>query len=169
MQADRGAADGDTHARVGSGRATRRAIRTIAFVEGFKGVVVLLVATGLLSLVHKDLNEVAMRWVEHSHLNPASKYPQIFVDAMSHLQEPRLLWLAAGAAAYSTVRLIEAYGLFRERAWAEWLAALSGGLYIPVEIVEIVRKPTGLTFTVLVVNVVVVAVMVWALVARQRK
>lgn len=171
MRADRGGADGDTRARAGasSGRAARRAIRTIAFVEGFKGVVVLLVATGLLSLIHKDLNEVATRWVEHSHLNPASKYPQIFVDAMSHLQEPRLLWLAAGAATYSAVRLVEAYGLFRERAWAEWLAALSGGLYVPVEIVELVRKPTWLSLTVLVVNVAVVAVMVWALVARRRR
>ncbi|HTO57418.1 MAG TPA: DUF2127 domain-containing protein, partial [Pseudomonadales bacterium] len=84
-------------------------------------------------------------------------------------QEPRLLWLAAGAATYSAVRLVEAYGLFRERAWAEWLAALSGGLYVPVEIVELVRKPTWLSLTVLVVNVAVVAVMVWALVARRRR
>ena len=137
-------------------------------MEGIKGVVVLLAATGLLVLVHEDLTELAARLVQYSHLNPASKYPHIFVDAASRLQEPRLVWLAIGAAAYATVRLIEAYGLFWERPWAEWLAALSGGLYVPLEVVEVVRKPSALGLAVLAVNLVVVAVMVWALIQRRR-
>lgn len=136
-------------------------------VEALKGAVVLLAATGLAASVHKDLNDLAERLVEHAHLNPASKYPHIFLDAMSRLQEPRLLWLAAGAAAYATVRFIEAYGLFRQRAWAEWLAALSGGLYVPLEIAKLVRKPSALGAAMLLVNLAVVAVMVWAL--RQRR
>ena len=140
----------------------------IACVEAFKGVIVLLAATGVLSLVHKDLNELAARLVQHSHLNPASKYPHIFLDAVSHLQHPRLLWLALGAAAYAAVRLVEAYGLFWERAWAEWLAALSGGLYVPFEILHLVRGPSLLSAVVLAVNLMVVAVMVWALLQRRR-
>lgn len=147
---------------------SRQAIRFIALVEALKGVVVLLAATGLLMLVHEDLNDLAARLVQHTHLNPASKYPHIFLDAVSHLQEPRLVWLAIGAAAYAAVRLIEAYGLFRERAWAEWLAALSGGLYVPLEVVEVVRKPSALGYAVLAINLAVVAVMVWALIQRRR-
>ena len=38
---------------------SRRAIRAIAFVEAFKGVVVLAAATGLLALIHKNLNDLA--------------------------------------------------------------------------------------------------------------
>jgi uncharacterized membrane protein (DUF2068 family) len=137
-------------------------------VEALKGVVVLLAATGLLAFVHKDLNDLAARLVEHAHLNPASEYPHIFLDAVSHLQQPRLVWLAAGAAAYAAVRLIEAYGLFWERAWAEWLAAFSGGLYVPLELIELVRKPSALGVAVLAVNLAVVAVMAWALVQKRR-
>ena len=95
---------------------SRRAIRAIAFVEAFKGVVVLATATGLLALIHKNLNDLAAQLVHYSHLNPASKYPHIFLDAVAHLPQTRLLWLAAGAAAYALVRLVEAYGLYRERA-----------------------------------------------------
>src|SRR6516225_11574235 len=94
--------------------AARRAVRTVAMFEGFKGVVVLLSATGLLTLVHKDLNDLAERFVRHTHLNPASKYPHIFLDAVARFNEPRLLWLAAGAAAYAILRLVEAYGLLKE-------------------------------------------------------
>lgn len=149
-----------------SSRSSRRAIRLIALVEALKGIVVLLAASGLLALVHRDLNDLAARLVAHSHLNPASKYPHIFIDAVAHLPQTRLLWLAAGAAAYAALRLTEAYGLLRERAWAEWLAAVSGAIYVPVEVVELVRKPTPLGASVLTANVLVVAVMVWAL--RQR-
>jgi uncharacterized membrane protein (DUF2068 family) len=156
------------HISGASPSAQRRAIRTIAFVEALKGIVVLLAATGLLTLLHRNLNEFAARLVQYSHLNPASKYPHIFLDAVTHLQQPRLLWLAAGAATYSAVRLVEAYGLFRERAWAEWLAAVSGGSYLPLESMELLRKPSALGLAVLAVNLVVVLVMVWALLQRRR-
>ena len=152
----------------GGSTASRDAIRAIAAVEAAKGLVVLLAASGLLGLVHHDLYALAVRLVEHSHLNPAAKYPQIFLDAVSHLQQTRLLWLALGAAGYSALRFVEAYGLFRERAWAEWLAALSGAVYLPLELAELARKFNGLGLVLLLVNVAVVAVMVWALLQRRR-
>ena len=148
--------------------ASRRAVRAIAFIEALKGVVVLIAATGLATLMRKDLNDLATRLVEHSHLNPASKYPQIFLDAVTHLQQPRLVWLALGAATYAAVRLVEAYGLFWERAWAEWLAALSGAIYVPLEVIKLVHKPSPLAAAVLTANVAVVAVMVWTLVQRRQ-
>jgi uncharacterized membrane protein (DUF2068 family) len=145
-----------------------RAVRIIAFVEAAKGLIVLLAATGILAFIHADWNELAARLVQLSHLNPASKYPQIFLDAVSHLQQPRLVWLAAGAAAYSALRFVEAYGLFRERAWAEWLALIASGIFIPAEIVEVLRRPSLLSVGVLLVNVAIVAVMAHALWRRRR-
>jgi uncharacterized membrane protein (DUF2068 family) len=145
-----------------------RAVRIIAFVEAAKGIIVLLAATGILAFIHADWNELAARLVRLSHLNPASKYPHIFLDAVSHLQEPRLLWLAAGAAAYSLVRFVEAYGLYRERTWAEWLALIASGLFIPAEINEVIRRPSLLTIAVLVINVAIVVVMAHALWQRRR-
>ena len=147
---------------------SRPAIRAIACFEAFKGVVVLVAATGVARLMHKDLGDIAERLVEHAHFNPASRYPRIFLDAVERVQDTRLLWLAGGAAAYVTLRFAEAYGLFRERAWAEWLAALSGGLYVPLEIAKLVDRPSTLGAAVLIGNLAVVAVMVWALLQRRK-
>ena len=155
----------DAEPRVGP---TGVAIRAVAAVEGLKGIVVLLAGSGLLALVHKDLPELAARMVEHAHLNPASKWPRIFLDAVSRLDEPRVIMLATGALAYAVIRLFEAYGLFKGRAWAEWLSALSGALYVPFEIAELLRKPSLLTFALLFVNLAVVAVMSRALYQRRR-
>ncbi len=72
------------------------------------------------------------------------------------------LWMLAGLAAlYSVVRFVEAYGLWHHRRWAEWLAALSGGVYVPVEIYEIAHRASWIKIGALVVNLVIVAYMVW--------
>ncbi len=146
----------------------RKTIRFIAFFEAFKGLVVLLAGLGLLSLLHKDLHDVAVRLVHHSHLDPASRYPRIFIDAVGHMQDSRLVWLALGAAAYSAIRLAEAYGLFYERAWAEWLAAGSGAIYVPLELFRVLRHPDWLNILMFLLNVAVVAVMVNALWRRRK-
>ena len=65
--------------------------------------------------------------------------------------------LALSALLYSTVRLVEAYGLWNQMQWAEWFGLLSGGMYIPMEVFEVSRELTWPRITVLVVNVGVVA------------
>jgi uncharacterized membrane protein (DUF2068 family) len=139
------------------------AVRAVALVEGAKGALVLLAGAGALSLVHRDVELLAVRLLEHLHLNPAKRYPQIFIDSAAKLTDARLWTLAAFAAAYGAIRLAEAYGLWRGKRWAEWLAALSGGVYIPFELYELWLKPGWLPAAAFAINVVVVALMAGAL------
>lgn len=60
---------------------------------------------------------------------------------------------------YALIRFAEAYGLWLGRRWAEWLAALSGGVYVPVEIYELSRSVTWIKLGALVLNACVVAYM----------
>jgi uncharacterized membrane protein (DUF2068 family) len=71
--------------------------------------------------------------------------------------------LAALASTYSCVRFIEAYGLWRDRPWAKWLAALSGAIYVPFELYELSRGVNGVKLAALILNVAVVAYMVHSL------
>ena len=138
-------------------------VRIIALFEAAKAGLVLLAGVGLLSLVHHDVQAFAERLVRHSHLNPASHYPRIFVDAAGRVTDANLWLFAGGALLYAIVRGVEAYGLWHERTWAEWLALVAGGLYVPVEIYELVRHATWLKVVVLVTNLAIVAYMVWML------
>ena len=143
------------------------AVRAVAVFEAAKGVAVLLAALAVLSLLHRNLHDVALALVERVHLDPAAKYPRLFLDAIDSLNASRLLWLALAAFAYATLRFVEAYGLFRQRTWAELLAAGSGAIYIPFELFEIFNHPNALHGALLLINVAVVAVMVRAL--RQQR
>ncbi|HYA47038.1 MAG TPA: DUF2127 domain-containing protein [Burkholderiales bacterium] len=133
-----------------------RGVRIVAVVEAAKGVLVLVAGLGLFELLHRDVQAIAERIVEHFHLNPASRTPRILLDAAGALTDGRLVALAMGAIAYSMARFIEAYGLWRELRWAEWFAVAAGGLYIPIELYELARRVTWIRFGLLAVNIAIV-------------
>jgi len=146
-----------------------KALRPIALFEAFKGAIVLIAGFGLLGFLDRDNEVYAEQIIRHLHLNPAGHYPQIFIAAMARTEDSHLVALACLAALYSTVRFVEAYGLWFERRWAEWLAALSGGIYIPLELYELYRRVTWIRFGALLINVAIVAYMVWLLTESLRK
>ncbi len=146
----------------------QRGLRTVALLEALKGVIVLVAGFGLLSFLGQDAELFAGRLIHRLHLNPANHYPQIFIHAMADVTNAELWIIASFAALYSTVRFVEAYGLWHGRRWAEWLAALSGGVYVPVELFELARHATWLKAGALLVNLVVVAYMAWLLVESRR-
>ena len=66
-------------------------------------------------------------------------------------------------------RLAEAYGLWKEKAWAEWLALVSGAIYVPVEIYELAKKVTWIRAGALITNLVIVAFMAHILWRSKRR
>jgi len=144
-------------------------VRAVALFEAAKGTLVLLTGFGALSLIHHDAQRFAEQLVGHFHLNPAKHYPRIFIDAAANLTDTRLWKLAALAAAYGLVRIVEAYGLWRGLRWAEWFAAVSGAIYIPFELYELSLGVKWLSLVALTVNVLIVGLMVNALFRIQAK
>jgi uncharacterized membrane protein (DUF2068 family) len=128
---------------------------------------VLAVGLGLLSLIDRDAQEVAERITEHLHLNPASHYPRIFIETAAKLDDAKLWFFAMLAFLYSVFRFVEAYGLWRMRRWAEWLALVSGGMYMPLEIYELAQRLTWPRFAALLINAIIVAYLVFVLISQR--
>ena len=123
----------------------------------------------MLSIVHHDVQHMAEQLVSHLHLNPASRYPRVFLDAAAALTESRATLLVVGAMAYALVRFVEAYGLWRGRRWAEWFAAVSGAIYIPFELYELHQRGGWIAPAALALNILVVALMCRALLRGYRR
>lgn len=146
-----------------------RGLHIVALFEGAKGLLVLVVGFGLLSFIHKDIHEAAIRLVEHIHLNPASHYPRIFLDLTERINDTKLWGMAIAAAMYFVVRMIEAVGLWLRKSWAEWFAILTGSMYIPVEIYEVARNVSWPRVSVLIVNLGVVSYLLFVLIKNGGK
>ena len=144
--------------------ASRIGLRVVATFEATKGAIVLVAGFGLFELMHRDVQAAAERLVRHLHLNPASHYPKVFIDRSVWFDDSRLRLLAIGALVYAVVRFVEAFGLWRDRRWAEWFGAISGGIYLPLEVHSLWKGVTWPRVTVLAVNCIVVFYLVQLLV-----
>lgn len=144
------------------------ALRAIALLEAAKGALVIVAGFGLLALVHRDLQAIAEEIIRHSHLNPASRIPRIFLEAAAAATDGRLRLLALGALAYSSLRFVEAWGLWRARPWAEWLGIASGALYLPIEIYELFLSVTPVKVGTFLANLIIVSVLARARLRARR-
>jgi uncharacterized membrane protein (DUF2068 family) len=142
-------------------------LRTVASLEFAKGLIVLLLGFGAVSLVHRDAWDVAESILRMLRISPGHHYAQVFLNLADNVTNAKLWALAAGATAYSVVRFIEAYGLWNARAWAEWFALISGAVYVPFEAYELIHRPTLVHVVVLVVNVGIVLYMLYLRMAVQ--
>ncbi|MGI1998969.1 DUF2127 domain-containing protein [Shewanella frigidimarina] len=142
-------------------------VRAVAVLEATKGLLALLVAIGLHVYAGQNLTALALELVTHLHLNPASHYPGIFISAVGSVSQSSLTLMAFGAAVYTSVRFIEAYGLWHNMRWTQWFALLSGAIYLPFELYEMIRHFSVLSVIVLLVNLVVVMYMYFVLFPRR--
>lgn len=138
-------------------RARLRALRTVALMECIKGLVVLGAGLGIAFFV--DATDVAEWFLRLLHISPDHHFAQLLLKWADRLSDAKVWVVVTVACAYSGLRLVEAYGLWRARAWAEWIALVSGALYLPFEIRLLMHRVTLLHAAFLVVNVAVVAFM----------
>jgi uncharacterized membrane protein (DUF2068 family) len=136
-------------------------LRIVAIFEASKGILVILVGLGIFSLVHHSAQNAGEAVVQHLHLNFLREHPRILIYAAAHLDNSHLRILALIALVYATIRFIEAYGLWHMRNWAEWFAIVSGGIYLPFELYELIRHATVVKAIILVVNAGIVAYLVY--------
>jgi uncharacterized membrane protein (DUF2068 family) len=137
-----------------------KGVRAVATLEFSKGVIVVLAGLGVLSMRHRDIWGVAESLLEFFHVNPYHHYVGIFIDLVYRVSDIRLWKIAVVAAVYVILRLVEAYGLWYVRPWAEWLAIASGTIYIPFEAADLIHRVTWFRVLVIVINVGIVLYMV---------
>jgi uncharacterized membrane protein (DUF2068 family) len=139
-----------------------KGVRTVATVELAKGLIVVAAGLGVFSMRHhKDIWGVAESFLEFFHANPYHHYVGVFIRLVSRVSDIRLWKIALVASVYAILRFVEAYGLWYALPWAEWMAFISGAIYIPFEVADLIRRATLLRAAVLAVNALVVLYMLY--------
>ncbi|WP_297801167.1 DUF2127 domain-containing protein [Arenimonas sp. GDDSR-1] len=147
--------------------AAHTGVRWIAALEATKGLLATATGLWLLSLFQYTPRVLATLLVERLHLNPASHYPDLFVANVSTLSDRNITMLGLAALVYAALRFIEAMGLWQNRAWAKWFAAVTGAIYIPFEIYELLQGYNSFVIIALLINILVVAYLARALRAER--
>lgn len=133
-----------------------QALRTIALMEFAKGLAVLGAA---ISLYWVDPTDVVGAFLDFLHISPDHHLAQLLLRSADTLSNASMWLVVLLACIYSGLRFAEAFGLWTEKAWAEWIALVSGAIYIPFETYKLVHRPGLLHISILLINLAIVAYM----------
>jgi uncharacterized membrane protein (DUF2068 family) len=139
-------------------RARLQALRSVALLEFAKGALVLAAA---ISLHWIDPSDVAEAFLDFLHISPDHHFARMLFGLADKLGDITVWHVIALACAYSGLRFAEAFGLWRARPWAEWIALISGALYLPIEVRLLAHRVTLLHAGVFLVNVAIVLFMLY--------
>jgi uncharacterized membrane protein (DUF2068 family) len=133
-----------------------QALRTVALMEFAKGVAVLAAAV---SLYWVDPTDVVGAFLDFLHISPDRHIAQMLLRSADSLSNARRWSVILVACIYSALRFAEAFGLWRARPWAEWIALVSGAMYIPFEVLKLAHRVSVFHAGILLINLAVVAYM----------
>lgn len=77
------------------------------------------------------------------------------------LNSRTITYLALGLAGYAIIELIESIGLWLGKRWGEYFAVVATSVFLPYEVYDLTVKITWLRAAAFVVNVLLVAYLVW--------
>jgi uncharacterized membrane protein (DUF2068 family) len=129
----------------------------IAIFKLIKGALLVGVAIGALSLLHKDVDEVVNHWARLLQLNVQSRWIQKLVIKLGVVDKRDLKLIIGTTFFYSGLLLAEGVGLLLEKVWAEYLTFIITASFMPIEAYELARHATVPRIVILAVNILIAA------------
>ena len=142
------------------GRARSTGLVVIGIYKLFEGLLLIVAGLGALKLIHRDVGGVVFHWVQILRLDPDNHYIHKLLIKAFNVSPKQLKELSAGTFIYAALRLLEGIGLVLRKVWAEYLVVIATGIFIPLEIYELVRRFTALRLGLLVANIAIVLYLV---------
>ena len=136
------------------------ALLLIGVFKLVKGVLLLAVGIGAIKLLHRDIAETVMHWVDVLRVDPDGRFSHGLLARVLGVSPNQLKALSVGTFIYSSLLLTEGTGLLLRKRWAEYFTVITTGLLLPLEIYEIVERLSSMKVVVLIVNVAIVVYLV---------
>jgi uncharacterized membrane protein (DUF2068 family) len=152
-------------ARRPANRKNPNTLLAIAVFKLVKGVLLVAVGIGALKLLHKDVAQTVLHWVDVLRVDPDNRFIHGVLSRAFSISPKQLKATSIGTFIYAGLLLTEGTGLLLRKRWAEYFTIITTGGLVPLELYELSRHVTAAKIGVLIVNVAIVAY----LVARVRK
>ena len=141
----------------------------IAVFKFIKSLALLALIFGAIKLLHQeDVQAEIERWINVLRIDPDNRYIGALLTKLDLVHSKQLKELTIGSAFYAALFLTEGTGLLLRKRWAEWLTVIATGLFLPLEIYEMMRQLTALKTIVFLVNVAIVVYLVHRIRRRER-
>ncbi|HXE07739.1 MAG TPA: DUF2127 domain-containing protein [Acidobacteriaceae bacterium] len=138
-----------------------RGLLLIGVWKLLEAVFFFLVGIGAFHLVHKDLADEALQVAARLRIDPDGRLVSWVMDHIDVVTSHRLRQIGFATFFYAAVRIAEGWGLVLEKTWAEWLVIGVTIAFLPWELYEIARHMDWIRVAILLINLGVLAYLVW--------
>ena len=129
-----------------------------------------LIALGIvaLTMAHGDSERSFAHWEAVVSFAPGHRLLHHAIAKIAGLEPRQLAEFGVGTFVYAAVFLVEGFGLLLQKHWAEYVTSGVTLSFIPLELYELIEKPTWVRAVALVVNIAVVVYLVFRI-RREKK
>jgi len=131
-------------------------LQVLALFEGMKGTLALIAAASLELIGPGPLRRLIDSLISKFNLDPDSGPLHALLSA---IDPAAVNFAAAILALYGVLRLAEAWGLWRGKAWASWLGCVGTAAYLPLDLYGLYYHRGWQAWVVLGLNLLVVWVL----------
>lgn len=141
----------------------RRGLLVIGIFKLAKAALSIALGVGALKLLHHDVTRVILHIADALRIDPESHLVGLLMIKADLINPRDLRHFSMITFAYAVVCLVEGTGLMLEKRWAEYFTVTLTSLALPLECYELYKEFTPLRVALLLVNLLVVAYLVWLL------
>ena len=140
-----------------------RGLLLIAAFKLLKALLLVLAGVGLLSLLRPDVGDDARAWLVQFTGGRGLLVIQTILSFLSGATPRRIEEFGLAAICYGLLFATEGVGLWLGKRWAEYITVVTTSLLVPFEVYELARRVTVVRAGTMVVNVALVAYLVYRL------
>ncbi|CAN5641630.1 hypothetical protein BH10ACI4_BH10ACI4_27260 [soil metagenome] len=146
-----------------------RGLLLIGLFKLGKALLFFCIGVGAIHLLHKDLGDELLKLATALKFDPESRMVSVLMEKADLIDAHRLREIGFATFAYSALALTEGIGLLLEKVWAEYLTLFLTISFLPWELYELARRPSWFRLGLLVINLLVLAYLVWLLQRKKQR
>jgi uncharacterized membrane protein (DUF2068 family) len=135
-------------------------ILLIAIFKLFKASLLIAVGIGALRMLHRDVADQAMEWINALRVDPDNRYIHAGLGKLVAVDDHRLKEIGVGTFIYAALLATEGIGLLMRKKWAEYFTIIMTASFVPIEVYEMIHHFTMAKIIVFALNLMMVAYLV---------
>ena len=135
---------------------SRRGLILIGVMKLLKGLGLLVIGVGVLSLLHRDAEETIRHLAEFLRVDTHARLVDRVLEKVGGISPRTMRRLGVGTLLYAAVFGTEGVGLLLGKPWAEYMTTGVTTSFLPLEVYELWVHPSWVKAIVILINVAVV-------------
>jgi len=134
----------------------------IIFEKSIKGVILELLSISVFPIFSDEVTDFLHHIAARSHLLSSAHVINYLFTKVADASDRKLASFSLLFFLWGLLELSESVGLWKKRRWAEYLAVVGTGMFVPIEAYTLIYQPNIEKVIILFFNILLVIYLIWS-------